>query len=349
MPKQTPFYNKHIEHGGRMVDFADYLLPVQYEGIIAEHNAVRNAVGLFDVSHMTEFILQGSDTLKNLEYIFTNTFENLKVGVVRYSPMCFPDGGTVDDLLVYRLCDERYMIVGNACNHQKDFEHIRSLLIGDVTIKDRSAETAQLALQGPLTKDVVSRLTEQELPERYYTFKENIIIAGVNCLVSTTGYTGEKGYEFYCDTANAEQLFNALASESEVTLCGLGCRDTLRFEAAMPLYGHELSENITPLWCGLDFAVKLDKPDFVGKEALTKPVDKCRIGLKISGRGIARGGENVFVGDKNVGFITSGTHCPTLGGAFAMAIIEKCDETNFEIEIRGKKIAAEKCKLPFER
>ncbi len=347
MSLKTPFYEKHIENNGRMVDFAGFLLPVQYEGIIAEHNAVRNSAGLFDVSHMTEFILSGRDALKNLDCIFTNSFETLKVGVVRYTPMCYPDGGTVDDLLVYRLCDERYMLVGNACNHQKDFDHIKSLLKGDVKLVDNSDFTAQLALQGPMAEQVVAQLTDQQLPQKYYTFKENVVIAGVNCLVSTTGYTGEKGYEFYCEADGAGALFDALASNKDVTLCGIGCRDTLRFEAAMPLYGHELSEKITPIQCSLEFAVKLQKPAFLGKEALSQPASSSRIGLKLLGRGIARGEEKVFLGDRCVGFITSGTHCPTLGGAYAMAIVEKGEDTEFEIEIRSKRVSAEKCELPF--
>ncbi len=348
MSDKTPFFQKHCEHGGRMVEFAGFMLPVQYEGVISEHNAVRNAAGLFDVSHMSEFMLTGSQSLENLNRIMTNSFDNLAVGRVRYTPLCYADGGTVDDLLVYRLAEEKYMIVGNACNHQKDFEHISSHLKGDATLVDTSDETAQLALQGPLAEKILLELTDGALPEKYYSFNENIVVAGVPCLVSATGYTGEKGFELYIDADKALPVFDALATHDSVTLCGLGCRDTLRFEAAMPLYGHELGEGITPLECGLDFAVKLNKPDFIGKQALLQPSKRQRIGLKLTGRGIARGEEAIFVGEDKVGFITSGTHCPTLGGAYAMAIVDRIVDS-YDIEIRGKRISAERRDLPFSR
>ncbi len=346
MGNKTPLYEDHIAQGGRMVDFAGFMLPVQYEGIVAEHNAVRRSAGLFDVSHMTEFHIKGPDALSYLNRLCTNSFDNLSPGRVRYSPMCYEDGGTVDDLIIYRFCSNSFLVVGNACNHEKDYAHLCKMISGDVTLVDISKTTAQLALQGPCSAQVLQRLTTDELPTIYYSFKERVMVSGVHCLVSKTGYTGEDGYELYCRSVDVGRLFAAIAAEPEVTLCGLGCRDTLRFEASMPLYGHELSPDITPLECGLNFAVKLDKPDFIGRDALLKPSKRQRIGLKLTGRGIARGGEKVFANGSEVGFVTSGSHCPSLDGAYAMAIVD-CDEQDYEIVIRGKSVAARRCNLPF--
>ncbi len=346
MGVQTPLYAKHIEYKGRMVEFAGHDLPVQYEGIIAEHVAVRTKAGIFDVSHMTEFMLTGRDALANLNRILTNSFDTLKPGRVRYSPMCYDNGGTVDDLLVYCFAPNRYLIVGNACNHEKDFKHLCDHIIGDVEIRDYSERIAQLALQGPLATEVLQQLCEHELPKVYYSFVEKMKIGTVECLVSKTGYTGEDGYELYCEATDAVKLFDMLIANPNVSPCGLGARDTLRFEASMPLYGHELSADITPLECGLGFAVKMDKESFIGRKGLGNPTNRFRVGLQLTGRGIARGEEKVMLGDKEVGFVTSGTHSPTLGGAYAMAIVDT-DAEEYDIVIRGKNVAAKKVAMPF--
>ncbi len=346
MGKKTPLYNNHIEQKGRMVEFAGYDLPVQYEGIVAEHNAVRSKAGLFDVSHMTEFLLTGDNSIECLNKILTNSFDSLEPGRVRYSPMCYPDGGTVDDLLVYCITKNRYIIVGNAANHEKDYEYISQNLIDEVEFKDQSDKIAQLALQGPLAKEILQTLVSSDLPSAYYSFVDKMKVSGIECLVSKTGYTGEDGYELYCKAEDAGKLYSAIIAHPDVTPCGLGCRDTLRFEAGMPLYGHELSQNISPIDCGLNFAVKFNKEDFIGKKALEQGTPNFRIGLQITGRGIARGGEEIMVGDIKVGVVTSGTHCPTLGGAYAMAIVDS-DAEVYEIVIRGKRVGAKRCELPF--
>ncbi len=346
MAKKTPLFNKHIELKGRMVEFAGYELPVQYEGIIAEHNAVRSRVGLFDVSHMTEFMLTGEGSLNFLNYVMTNSFDNLMPGKVRYSPMCYSSGGTVDDLLIYCIEKNKYIIVGNACNHDKDFSYLMEHKLPNVELVDCTDKIAQLALQGPMANSVLQDLTDQELPTVYYSFKDKFMVGDIECLVSKTGYTGEDGFELYCKAEDAEKLFGKLCLHPEVIPCGLGCRDTLRFEAGMPLYGHELTEDINPIESGLSFAVKTQKNDFIGKEALLKQSARFRIGLKLIDRGIARGDEKVLLNGKEVGFVTSGTHCPTLGGAYAMAIVDQDSET-YDISIRGKNILAQKCSLPF--
>lgn len=344
-----------------MVPFAGFLLPVEYAssgtgGIIAEHMAVREKAGLFDVSHMGEVMLSGPEALANLNRIYTNDFTSMTDGRVRYSPMCNAAGGIVDDMIIYRLGTERYMIVPNASNREKDVAFIRENLRGEVVMEDHSDTIAQLALQGPKSQAILEQLAAAEdIPARYYTFIENAEVAGISCLLSQTGYTGEHGYELYCRTEDAEALWDALMQAGEsygLVPCGLGARDTLRLEAAMPLYGHEMTEDITPMEAGLQFAVKLQKADFIGKAALEAKdtPERARIGLKITGRGIAREHNPIWIGDVQVGETTSGTHCPYLGGAYAMAMIRSAHAaagTKVQVEVRGRRIDAEVVALPF--
>lgn len=354
MEKKTPLYPIHEALHGKMVSFAGYLLPVQYSGVIAEHMAVRQAAGLFDVSHMGEVVFSGPDALKNINTLFTNDFTNMTDGRVRYSPMCNDTGGVVDDLIVYRLNEQQYLVVVNAANKEKDVAWMRAHLSGQVEMRDISDEIAQIALQGPKSTEILSRLTA-EIPSKYYSFNRDVQTAGVRCIVSQTGYTGETGYELYCSAQDACRLWDALMEAGKdfgLIPCGLGARDTLRLEAAMPLYGHEMDDSITPLEAGLSFAVKMKKPGFIGKTALEERGEpkKRRVGLKMTGRGIAREQCPVMEGDKQIGVTTSGTHCPYLGGAYAMAYVEneraavgeKC-----EVEVRGRRIAAEVVALPF--
>ncbi len=212
MELKTPLYDCHVAGGGKIVPFAGYLLPVQYpSGVIAEHMAVRTHAGLFDVSHMGEVMITGPDAFANIQNLFTNDFTNMTDGRVRYSPMCYEDGGVVDDLIVYRYHQEKYLVVVNASNRHKDVEWMKSHLFGDVKLEDISDQVAQVALQGPASTKILSKLTgEQELPVKFYTFKDPILVDGISCLVSTTGYTGESGYECYCDPADAPKLWNAL-------------------------------------------------------------------------------------------------------------------------------------------
>lgn len=356
MELKTPLYDVHLAAKGKMVPFAGYLLPVQYIGVIQEHMAVRQAAGLFDVSHMGEVILSGPDALACINYLFTNDFTNMADGRVRYSPLCNEEGGIVDDLIVYRMAADRYFIVVNASNRHKDVAFMREHLIGDVTLEDASDRYAQLALQGPRAAEILAKLTGPAgIPAKYYTFLDGVEVAGVRCLVSQTGYTGEGGYELYCAPDHAVKLWNALleaGADLGLIPCGLGARDTLRLEAGMPLYGHEMDDTVSPLETGLGFAVKMGKEDFVGKAAIERRGEPAiaRVGLKVTGRGIAREHCDIYIGEEEIGATTSGTHCPYLGGAYAMALIgvaHKALGTEVEIDVRGRKIPAQVVALPF--
>jgi aminomethyltransferase len=353
MERKTPLYCQHERLEGKIVPFAGYLLPVQYPaGVIAEHRAVRERAGIFDVSHMGEAILEGPDAVTNLDHLLTNRFGDLAVGGARYAVMLYEDGGTVDDLIVYRRGEERFLLVLNASNKDKDVAWIAEHLAGDVRFADISDQVAQIALQGPDSKSVLTTLVpEERLPSKYYTFTENVEVAGMPCMVSRTGYTGEFGYELYMAPDGAEAVWSALL-EAGAQPCGLGARDTLRLEAAMPLYGHELSAGIDPLTAGLGFVVKLDKEDFIGKAALVAQgtPGRVRVGLKVTGRGIVREHEPVFLGDTKIGETTSGTHCPTLNVGCAMAYLDRAHAqagTAVEVEVRGRRVAAEIVSLPF--
>lgn len=353
MEKKTPLYQKHLDAEGRMVPFAGYLLPVQYpSGVIAEHMAVREKAGVFDVSHMGEAVLEGPDAEKNLNYILTNNFTGMPIGAARYALMLYPNGGQVDDLIVYRMGEQKFFLVLNASNAQKDIEWLRRHITGDATLTDLCEETAQIALQGPLSKEIMAGLCNvAELPAKYYTFTHSMQVAGVDCLVSRTGYTGEFGYELYMKPEAAEAVWDALLGAGALP-CGLGCRDTLRLEAAMPLYGHELGEDVNPLAAGLGFAVKLDKEDFIGKAALLAAgePDRIRVGLRVTGRGVIREHETVTKDGAEVGVTTSGTHCPYLGVGCAMAYLDRANSepgTAVEVMVRGRAVAAEVVPLPF--
>ncbi|MDR3308915.1 MAG: glycine cleavage system protein T [Tannerella sp.] len=457
MEKKTPLYDCHLAAGGTIVPFAGYLLPVNYPtGIIAEHNAVRTAAGLFDVSHMGEIIITGFDALWNINNLFTNDFTDMQDGQVRYSVMCNEEGGCVDDLLVYRYNVQRYLVVVNASNRQKDFLWMTSQIRGDVRIEDVSDTVAQIALQGPAAREILLRIvpSPDALPSGYYTFLPDVAAGGsddtscsfveiddesnqshlanddstdaadssdiadddsvdaadqpksyyydiedilhpkksflrdsadsfnlseynlgdsrdpvdpsihnvkdsgnaIHCLISCTGYTGESGYEIYLSNDDAPRLWNLLLQEGKdlgLIPCGLGSRDTLRLEAAMPLYGHEMDEHISPLESSLSFAVKFYKDDFIGRYPL---IDRGfpkirRVGLKITGRGIAREHQSVYHDGNLIGSTTSGTHAPYLHYPIAMALID-IDKAQtgltVQVEVRpGRLIDAEIVPLPF--
>ena len=357
MELKTPLYDAHVKAGGKIVPFGGYLLPVQYEaGVIKEHMAVREAAGLFDVSHMGEIMVEGKDALANLQMFLTNNFDNLVDGQARYSPMCNENGGTVDDLIVYKKADESYFVVVNASNKDKDYQWMLDHKFGEVSITDVSAEYAQLALQGPKAMDILRKIcAEESIPSKYYTAIFDGEVAGMSCIVSKTGYTGEDGVELYFDASLAEKMWDAVleaGKEDGLIPCGLGARDTLRMEAAMPLYGHEMTDDITPLETGLKFAVKMTKEDFIGKKALEEkgtPAIK-RVGLKVVGRGIVREHQEVYVGEELIGHTTSGTHCPFLGCAVAMALVKaEYAEigTRLTVVVRGRKVEVEVVALPF--
>jgi len=371
MERKTHLYDCHVKAAGKIVPFAGYLLPVQYEtGVITEHMAVRGSAGLFDVSHMGEVLLKGKDALKNVQLLVTNDCGQMYDGQVKYSPMCNENGGVVDDLLVYQKSPEEFLIVINAANRFKDVEWMEAHLVGEVEFTDISDDISQLALQGPRSKEILCKLTQEDkLPVKYYSFREDVDVAGIRCLVSKTGYTGEDGYELYCKNEDAVKLWQVLLDAGNYDIennnkkpdvkedyvlipCGLGARDTLRLEAAMPLYGHEMNDDISPLETGLGFAVKLTKEDFIGKAGIVSRGEPkiARVGLNITGRGIAREACPVYVDNKQIGTTTSGTHCPYLGRPIAMALVDKEHSalgTLVEVDVRGRRIAAEVVTLPF--
>lgn len=357
MEKKTPLYEKHLEAKGKIVPFGGYLLPVQYPtGVITEHMAVRKGCGMFDVSHMGEILLKGPGSTAFLNHLLTNDYTKMEDGQARYSPMCNESGGVVDDLIVYKVKENSYFIVVNAANKDKDFAWMKGHAFGDITLEDISDSVVQIALQGPLAQQLLERLTGKAcIPVKYYTAVFEAKIADIPCVISRTGYTGEDGFEFYCSVQDGPKLWDLLlenGTEEGLIPCGLGARDTLRLEAAMPLYGHEMNDEISPKEASLGIFVKMEKPDFIGKAALEEKgaPKKKRVGLKVTGRGIIREMEDLFDGEKKVGVTTSGTHAPYLGYPIAMALVE-CEYakpgTRLEADVRGRRVAAEVVKLPF--
>jgi aminomethyltransferase len=357
MNKRTPLYQNHVDLKGKIVPFGGYELPVQYgaTGLVKEHMAVRESVGLFDVSHMGEIFIEGKDELANIQEIFTNDFKDMADGQIKYTLMCNEKGGIIDDLILYKYNNQKYMAVVNASNKEKDFEWISSHITGEAEAIDGSEATGLVALQGPKAKATLEKLIKSEdFPTKYYTFKEGVVLDGMIVDVSETGYTGENGYELYTKSEDVVKVWELLLEAGEefnIVPCGLGARDTLRLEAGMPLYGHEMSEEINPLQVGLRFAVKLKKESFIGKDALlNNDAKKIRVGLKITGKGIVREEAPIFVKDKEIGISTSGTHAPFLGYAIAMALVDK-DYAEIgqevEVEVRKRRIKAEVVPMPF--
>ncbi len=352
MEKKTPLYETHVDLKATMVPFAGYLMPVQYpQGILFEHRSVREKAGLFDVSHMGELFLTGKDALRNLNALVSNDFTDLAIGKIRYGVLVRKDGTAVDDLLVYRLDEEDYWIVVNASNTDKDFEYFTNHLFGGATIHNESDEWGQIALQGPLSEKILRKLTDK-IPEAYYSFLPEVALNEMITLISRTGYTGEDGFEIYCKASDTVRLWNLLlkvGEEDGLVPCGLGARDTLRLEASMPLYGHELNDETTPLEAGLKMFTKLDKKEFIAQEALSNPVLKRRIGLTLIDRGIAREHCPILFNGEVVGEVSSGTMSPTLGQAIAMGYIraDLFNETEFVIDVRGRLLKAQRTKMPF--
>lgn len=357
MEKKTALYDCHVAHGGKMVEFAGYMLPIEYPtGLMKEHVAVRNACGIFDVSHMGEIEFAGPGALEAINHLMTNDFTDFEIGACRYSTMCYEDGGVVDDLIIYRMGEQEYLVIVNAANKDKDYAWMKDHLVGDTTLTDLSAEYAQIALQGPCAETIISKLADAaSLPVGYYTFRNPVEVAGIPCIVSRTGYTGEDGYELYCPWDEAPRLWNALMEAGEpygLIPCGLGARDTLRLEASMPLYGHEMDASITPFEAKLGFCVKLDKDEFIGKETLRakKDAKRTRIGLEAIDRGIVREEAPLYFEGKHIGNTTSGTHCPGLKKACAMALVDAGTVAIgdvVEAEVRGRTIACKVVPMPF--
>lgn len=358
--KRTPLFSLYKEYGGKTIDFGGWELPVQFSSIKEEHEAVRTKAGLFDVSHMGEVEVKGTGSLAYLQKVVTNDVSKLKDGGAQYTAMCYENGGTVDDLLVYKITENHYLLVINASNIEKDYNWLQSHLDEDVTIENLSEKTAQLALQGPLAEQVLQKLVHgTQLNEiGFFKFQQEVNIAGKPALVSRTGYTGEDGFEIYCSSDDAVALWHEILSagkEEGVLPCGLGARDTLRFEANLALYGQELSPEISPLEAGIGFAVKLNKEtDFIGKAALlaqkTNGVPRKIAGIEMIDRGIPRHGYLVFNGDKLIGEVTTGTQSPTLKKNIGLALIESeyaGTGSEVEVEIRGKRLKAKVVPTPF--
>ena len=359
--RRTPLHECHLEAGGRMVPFAGWEMPVQYRGVIEEHKAVRSAVGLFDVSHMGEIQVSGRRALDFLQFVTCNDVSKLTPGRAHYTGLMTPRGTFVDDLLVHMMGERRYFLVVNAANKDKDYAYLcaQVSVFEDADVEDLSASYAQLAIQGPKALDVAQRLTAAPLAEmRYYRFLEGKF-GDSDAVIARTGYTGEDGFEIYVPAEEGPRLWRAVLSAGApegIMPCGLGARDTLRFEACMPLYGNDIDDTTTPLEAGLDWIVKLDKGAFLGREALLRQsrdgVRRRLVGFEMRGRGIPRHGYPIRSGTERVGQVTSGTMAPSLGKALGMGYVPIELEpvgSQFEVEIRDTRVLAEVVQKPFYR
>lgn len=346
--KRTPIYDSYAKYGGKNVPYAGWEMPVEYIGLVPEHNKVREDAGIFDVSHMGEITVLGKDAVKFVNYLVSNDVSKLVDNQVQYNYMLYPNGGVVDDLLVYRFKEDDVLLVVNASNCDKDFAWIQDQ-VGDfdVKVENVSPEVGQVAVQGPKAQEYLQKMTDQDLSEiKFFFAKRDVKIGGINTMISRTGYTGEDGFEIYADKKDAAKLFEMIA-DAGVQPIGLGARDTLRFEANLPLYGQEISQDINPLEAGFGYFVKLDKEsDFIGKEALKK-VKEDGLKRKVVGFEMAKGsprhGYEVYKGDKKIGEVTTGYISPTLGKAIGLALvdIEEAEMGNtFEIAVRNKKLPA---------
>lgn len=357
--KRTPLFDEYAKYGGKTIDFGGWALPVQFSSIKEEHDAVRNRAGLFDVSHMGEIFVEGPDALSYLQKMLSNDISKITIGGAQYSALCYENGGVVDDLLTYRLADNRYLLCVNAANTEKDFEWLQQHVEGDVTLTNASADYAQIALQGPLAEEVLQTLTDTDLTTiKYFHFQENVLVDGHAVLVSRSGYTGEDGFEIYGTPAAITDLWNKIldaGKDKGVVAAGLGARDTLRFESCLPLYGQELSKDITPLEAGIGFAVKLAKdPQFIGQQALIdlkeQGLPRKSVGIEMIDKGIPRHDYKVFKDGVEIGIVTTGTQSPMTKRNIGLALIDaKFAEVGneIEVEIRGKLAKAQIVKKPF--
>jgi aminomethyltransferase len=355
----TPLDDRHRALGAKLIEFGGWLMPVQYSGILDEHRAVRERAGLFDLSHMGELFVDGPEAGQALAEALVTNPPSLAVGRAHYSMIVAEDGGIIDDLIVYRLGDESFLVVANASNAQVVSDTLAERIEGHrAVLDDRSLATALVAVQGPRAAEILTPLTDIALDElRYYAIAEGAV-AGIPALVARTGYTGEDGFEIFVETARAGDLWDALMKAGRgagIVPVGLGARDTLRLEAGMPLYGNDLDRETNPYEANLGRVVKLEKPGpFVGRAALERvsregPAKRL-VGLRVMGRGIARHGYPIFAGDRRTGIVTSGTHSPTIGTPIAMGYVAPEDGepgTILEVGIRDARVQAEVVPLPF--
>jgi len=361
-PKKTPFYDKHVALNGKIIDYHGWLLPVQFpRGLVEEVHDTRKRATIFDVSHMGEVTVEGKEAEAYLQKILTNDISKLKDGAIIYSPVCYPDGGVVDDILVYRINSEKYFLVVNAANADKDYKWFEENVFGDVRLQNRSADYAQIALQGPDSKEILQELTAADLDGmKFYRFQPDVSVAGVNSIVSRTGYTGEDGFEVYCKNDGASALWDAVweaGQKKDLRPAGLGSRDVLRLEASLPLYGHELSKDLTPLQAGLDRFVALDKTvPFNGQEALQKQkqegINRKLFGLEMLERGVPREGYPVKADQEEIGWVSSGSYSPTLDKFIAMAFLDPevaRQSEEVHVLIRTRSYRAKITKMPFYR
>lgn len=355
--KRTKFYNAHKKLNAKLVEFAGFEMPVQYTSIIQEHKAVRHSVGVFDVSHMGEVFVSGENALNFIQYITVNDASKLFPGRVQYSAMCYEDGGIVDDLLVYCIAENEYMLVINASNIDKDFEWMKSNNKFNAELKNLSDDYSLLAVQGPNSLKVIQKISDDPIDLEYYHFKK-MKLAGVDMIVSRTGYTGELGYELYFqgDENLAEKVWNEIfdaGKEFNVQPVGLGARDTLRLEMGYCLYGNDIDQKTNPLEAGLGWITKLSKENFIGKEALINAkqnISKKLVAMQTEEKTFPRHGYEVAVNGNNIGYITSGTVSPILDKPIALGYVNKdysAVDTQVNFIVRGKSFPARVVKLPF--
>jgi len=348
--KKTSLYEMHKKYGGKLIEFSGWELPLEYSGLKEEHMAVRESAGLFDVSHMGEVVVKGEETTAFIDYLVTNDVKVMEDKQVIYTFMCNESGGVVDDLLVYRFSDEKILLVVNAGNSEKNLEWIREKAGKfKVELEDISKGVSQLAIQGPEAERVLQKVVSTELSGiGFFRFEDEVEVAGVKCLISRTGYTGEDGFEIYTSNEGAPVVWESLLEGGGVVPAGLGARDTLRFEAGLPLYGNELGEDISPLEAGFGFFVKTDRGDFVGRDALVeeknKGIQKKTVGFRLRERGIARHGYRVYSGNREIGWVTTGYQLPGNKESVGLALIEAeyaKQGSEIEVQIRKKQVKAE--------
>jgi aminomethyltransferase len=357
--QKTPLNSAHRRLGARMVDFGGWDMPVEYSGIIAEHLAVRRGVGVFDVSHMGEIEIRGPQALALIDFVTSNAAARLKDGQAHYSGLLYPNAGFVDDILVHRIAADHYFLCVNAANQRKDYDWIVSQNRFGAEVEFASEKYVQIAIQGPRALATLGRLTETNLAAiRYYWFARGEV-SGAPAIIARTGYTGEDGFEIYVPPAEGERIWNAVldaGKDDGIVPCGLGARNTLRLEAAMSLYGHEINESITPLEAGLGWIVKLDKGDFIGRDVLAKQksegVTRRVVGFEMRGRGIGRDGYKVFADGQEAGWVTSGSPSPLLQkniGLCMLPVAQAAEGQAVEIEIRERRVEAVVVTTPFYR
>lgn len=356
--KRTNFYNIHKKLGAKLVEFAGFEMPIQYSSIIAEHKAVRNSVGVFDVSHMGEVFVKGEKALDFVQHIAVNDASKLQTGRVQYTAMCYEDGGIVDDLLVYKIADDEFLLVINASNIEKDFEWMQKHNQFGVELKNESDDYSLLAVQGPNSLKTLQKLTDTQIDMEYYHFTK-LNMAGVDMILSRTGYTGEVGYELYFkgDEKVAENLWNKIfeaGKEFDIQPVGLAARDTLRLEMGFCLYGNDIDQTTNPLEAGLGWITKLSKQNFIGKDALVKikesGLKRKLVAIMSDEKTFPRHGYDISVNNNKIGTVTSGTVSPMLDKPIALGYVEtKFSEIGTDVNflIRGKEIPAKVVKLPF--